>query len=922
MDKKLQLVVCPYCGHAQNPASKCDSCGGLFDLFSLTATEIDMGPWYLRDDGKPFLPGFSYQVLVKRVESGRITKETVIRGPTTRQLWTKAGHAPCVAHLLGSCHACGADAKPTDSKCRSCGALFTESTERQELGLRFRTAYQAATARLELNRQIAEAEERAKAATEAKKKRAEEKKQQARQKQDTKPTIEPIADDWNWAQAPAQPIDPEDEAAGAQDTAPDEPQPVAAGADESRFATQTMIHQPPPGAGPGSASALFNTTSRRFGAHADDVIKTAAPPLISTGAWCWIALIGALFVLLFQHFIIRMALIAWRSPDWSHALIIPLISLYFVWQRRESMRHMPRQICWWGLPIIFGGLFSYAFWIEPGRNDMLQGYSMIITLFGVVLLLLGTRMMGVLWLPIAFLAFGIKVSDAIWLRLAAKLQLLAAQASTVMLQFAGSFTQLDASQRGTTIELSFMRDGAWITGQELNVAEACSGLRMLAAFTALGVLVAFMSPRTTWQRWILVIMTVPIALLVNVGRVTILGLLYPINPDMAAGAFHQYVGLFMLIPALLLYLLLGWILDRVYVYDHPPAEAPAPAIETEQGGDLPLVMTFTQRVSNTIKGALTGIMLCVLVGATYGLGLLTLRPDMAGADFSQATGVQMLIGSVALLGGAAWFVKVLIAPEILRPRIVGRTVTLGLTAGVLLGSLLGMQAIINRTKVVMIKQPIELRQPLFAVPRQVGDWHLVREEGLNEDILDALGTKLYLSRVYEDRSLETGATGRFVKLHLAYYTGTPDTVPHVPERCFVAGGATPVDETTAPLQLRGDAFSQTGGQWMVKTPHDPSGIRLSQNPIVATQFTFVPAGNPGAQANVIYFFSCNGRFFSTPEGVRLKGYDPRDKYSYYCKIEVLLPDVADVTIARNRTSQFLSDMLPQIIACLPNWDDI
>ena len=114
MGNELKLMVCPYCGHGQKPTTKCESCGGLFDLFSLTATEIDMGPWFVRHDNKPFLPGFSYEVLRKRVASGRITKDTVLRGPTTRQLWIKAAHAPCVAHLLGSCHACGvASERPT-----------------------------------------------------------------------------------------------------------------------------------------------------------------------------------------------------------------------------------------------------------------------------------------------------------------------------------------------------------------------------------------------------------------------------------------------------------------------------------------------------------------------------------------------------------------------------------------------------------------------------------------------------------------------------------------------------------------------------------------------------------------------------------------------------------------------------------------
>jgi hypothetical protein len=405
-------------------------------------------------------------------------------------------------------------------------------------------------------------------------------------------------------------------------------------------------------------------------------------------------------------------------------------------------------------------------------------------------------------------------------------------------------------------------------------------------------------------------------------RVTILGLLYPINPDMAAGAFHQYVGLFMLIPALVLYLILGWVLDRVYVYDQPPLEQPLAPIDVGESGELALAMTFTQRVSNAIKGSLTGMVLCLLVGVTYGLGLLTMRPDLASRDFSSSMGLQMLIGSVALLGGAAWFVKKLIEPEVQRPRVVGRTVTLGLAAGVLLGSFLGMQAIIKVTRIVMIKYPIDLRQPLFVIPRRVGNWEQVRDEPISDDLLDALGTKMYLSRIYRDNTLEQGAPGRYITLHMAYYTGKPDTVPHVPERCFVAGGASPINQGRTQIQLKGSAIQKSDDHWRIYTSKDPNGIRLEQNPINATVFTFMPTRDSTTQANVIYFFSCNGKFFATPEAVRLKGFDPRDTHSYYCKIEVLLRDVTDVTVATEHTSRFLSDMMPHIVACLPKWDDI
>jgi exosortase len=680
------------------------------------------------------------------------------------------------------------------------------------------------------------------------------------------------------------------------------------------FATRTLVNQPPPGATHDAGATVFNVPGATAPAPAP---PTGPQPLMSPGAWTWLVVLGGLTIAMFWHFLQRMAMIALNDADWSHALLVPLISIYFIQQRYDRLKKTPPRIGFWGLPIVFIGLFSYAFWIEPGRNDMFQGYSLILTLLGLTLFTLGPGMLKHLWLPIVYLGFGVKVSNAIWNPLAAKLQLLAAQASTAVLQFFSSFMDLEANRSGTTISLSFMRDGAWITGQELNVAEACSGLRMLAAFMALGVLVAYMTPRTWWQRLTMVLMTVPIALLVNVGRVAILGLLFPINPDMAAGSFHKYVGLVMLIPALLLYLLLGWVLDRIYVYE--PLPQPQPDIPAK----LPRTRTMIQRFNDATRGIMGGAVLCLLVGATYGALLLTLRPDLAKGDFSQKMGMQLLLGSFAVLAVFAWVVRRMLDAEIKQPRVIGRTVSMGLIAGVLAMSVLGLTAVVKATKVVMIKDPIELRQPLYRIPPQVGTWVRVQDDpALSEEMLDALGTRSYISRIYRDTGAAPGQPGATVKLHVAYYTGTPDTVPHVPERCFVAGGLQAVDEGTTRITLQGDRYIPQGDGYRTRSQVEPHEVYLPDKRIDATVFTFASANDPTAQANVIYFFSANGKFLATPEGVRLKGFDPRDRYSYYCKIEVLLPDVADVTTASSRTSAFLSEVLPEIVACLPKWDDV
>jgi hypothetical protein len=94
-----------------------------------------MGPWFVRDPGKPFHPGCSYETLVTMIDRGQVLKTSIIRGPTTKQYWTVAKRVPGVAHLLGYCHTCDATVDPEDHGCHACGVPFGAYLDRNYLGL-------------------------------------------------------------------------------------------------------------------------------------------------------------------------------------------------------------------------------------------------------------------------------------------------------------------------------------------------------------------------------------------------------------------------------------------------------------------------------------------------------------------------------------------------------------------------------------------------------------------------------------------------------------------------------------------------------------------------------------------------------------------------------------------------------------------
>lgn len=656
-------------------------------------------------------------------------------------------------------------------------------------------------------------------------------------------------------------------------------------------------------------------------------------PLISREGWLWIVALGGLFVLLHWNILRRMFFIALDDNDWSHALVIPAISAFYIYQQRYKLAAMRRRLCWWGLPLMLFGLFGFAAGIYPIRNDMAQGYSMILTLMGLALLLLGPRMMTILWFPVAYLIFGIKVSERIWGRLAAFLQLVAAECATAVLQLCAAISgYFTVAVEGSTITLGIPQTINGITRyvpEKLNVAEACAGLRMLMAFLALGVALAWLWERPWWQRIIMVLLAVPIAVAVNVGRVTILGLLYLYDPEMAAGDFHTFVGMLMLIPAAMLFLLLGWVLDRIIIKDKSKRQGASvptgPAMRDEPR--LTGVKASTGRLVGIV---LAGIVTALVGGAVYYVMVLTLPtgvniPGLPPVFSAALVTVGWLLLPPMIIGTA---VGLAVAPRLMpiadaMHRDARLTLALSFVAALLATGFVAQTTVVAATQTVLHKKAVPLREHVFMIP-EAPPWKMVAEDPpLPPEIIEELGTREYISRTYEDPTWPEGEPGRLARLHVAYYTGTADTVPHVPERCFTAAGATFVDKSLTQLTIAGPQYMSTDdGRVEAYSTLANDEVTVPETDIRASIFRYADANNPERVQNVIYFFAANGKYLAGSYEVRAAGFDPKDEYAYYCKIEVMIPGMIDQDHMAQRTGEFLSAMLPEIMAALPDWDAV
>ncbi len=289
----------------------------------------------------------------------------------------------------------------------------------------------------------------------------------------------------------------------------------------------------------------------------------AAAPIASGSGiswkWIWIGMAAAgLAVILFYPNDLLGLVERWATQAaWGHGFIVPLLSCFFIQVKWDTLRRLKPRGSWWGLGMLLVGVCGQVLFRATGVASM-SLLSLMVVLFGIALFVFGWEYMKVLWLPIAYLGFAMPPPDPLYVRMTMPMQAIAAELGIQLLPLFGG----EGIRNGTVIDVIFSSGHT-----RLFVAEACSGMKMLIAFFALSVALAYSTQRPTWQKLTLALCALPIAIICNAFRVTLIGVLaVKVDPSLATGNQHEYIGFVaMLIPALLMQLGLAWILDRLFV---------------------------------------------------------------------------------------------------------------------------------------------------------------------------------------------------------------------------------------------------------------------------------------------------------------------------------------------------------------------
>jgi len=300
--------------------------------------------------------------------------------------------------------------------------------------------------------------------------------------------------------------------------------------------------------------------------------KGSSPSVDRTTSVRWLVLIGlgCLAIIVFWDAILVL-IQRWASdPDYHHGFLVPLFSGYLLYRRRGMIIGKPVLVSWSAL---VAGLacFLLAAMVRAGSIlyyvRILDPAALIPTFFGMILLTTGWRGLRWAWPAGVFLVFMLPMPGAVANLLSHPLQRVATIASTFVLQTLG----IPCLAEGNVIQL---REGS------LEVVQACSGLKMMSLFFAVCVGAAFMMERPILDRVLVAISAPPIALLANILRISLTGILHELGVT-SANLDHEVSG-WLMMPAAVMILYGGLaIWDRLVVPTEHGPQRMVPAREQQ-----------------------------------------------------------------------------------------------------------------------------------------------------------------------------------------------------------------------------------------------------------------------------------------------------------------------------------------------------
>jgi exosortase len=298
-----------------------------------------------------------------------------------------------------------------------------------------------------------------------------------------------------------------------------------------------------------AAPAPPNTTAVPPSAAVTVVTAPAAAPAFRPPPW---QVAGLVALLVWAYLpMLRVFFDKWiNDPQYSHGLLVPVFSAYLVWKAWRAGPLVPKPMPWLGC-----GLLAVAMSVRPLAGSLLfhqlDAASLMLALVAVTLAAGGLPLLKRVGGGLLFLLFMVPLPYELERNVGQPLKTAATVSSTYLLQ---------------TLGQPAIRDGNLILIDEvrLGVVDACSGLKMLVTFAAFSVGAVLLMNRSWFERGMVLLGIVPIAIATNVLRITATGLAYLVFSEKGTLEFlHDFYGWLMMPVGLALLALELWVLKKL-----------------------------------------------------------------------------------------------------------------------------------------------------------------------------------------------------------------------------------------------------------------------------------------------------------------------------------------------------------------------
>lgn len=281
-------------------------------------------------------------------------------------------------------------------------------------------------------------------------------------------------------------------------------------------------------------------------------------------AWGLIALAAISAIALFWEGIDYM-MRRWNQPEYNHAYMIPLVAAWMFWRRWDDVVRERRSGSVVGIALILTGLFGLVLGEMSTVFQIIQ-FAFLLVVWGLFLVALGWRGVKPVWPALAYLVFMIPLPRFLEVNLSASLQLISSEIGVAFIRLFG----LSVFLEGNVIDLG---------PYQLQVADACSGMRYMFPLMSFGFLCAVLFQGRWWQRATLFLVTIPITVFMNSFRIGVIGILVNFwGIEQAEGFLHDFEGWVVFMASVgILFLIMGlfaWMngtkLLKIFDLDSPP----------------------------------------------------------------------------------------------------------------------------------------------------------------------------------------------------------------------------------------------------------------------------------------------------------------------------------------------------------------